>query len=156
LRIPDFSLIKHESVLVEVINFVQHNSIGLLVNCSVPEFNQIASRFSNVNIGLHVNRHNAALIEGRPVGANVLFGVSCHNKEEILHAQEIGADYLLVSPVLSTLSHPDVAPLGWEGFAELGAFANVPVYALGGLSEVQIDRARKSGAQGIAGISAWW
>ena len=80
---------------------------------------------------------------------------SCHNLQELQHAQKIGVDFVVLAPVLATKTHPETEPLGWEQFAKLVSHVNLPVYALGGLSESGLDRARQSGAQGIGAIRAF-
>lgn len=109
-----------------------------------------------LGLGLHLNRHQLACLESRPVAAEVLFGASCHNFEEIAQAGRLGVDYITLSPVASTQSHPDAQPLGWQAFTGLAECAAVPVYALGGMTQMDLDEARSSGAQGIAGISFAW
>lgn len=156
LRIADFNVDTKRFLLDAAIHVVNQSNANLVVNCSPAEFNRLIELASDKNLGLHLNRHHAAAINMRPVGGHVLFGVSCHNAEEIVHAQNIGADYLLLSPVLPTASHPSANPLGWDSFRELVELANIPVYALGGVSEKHIKIAQSCGAQGVAGISAWW
>ena len=85
-----------------------------------------------------------------------LLAVSCHNAEELQMANDIGADFVTLSPVLPTLSHPGATHLGWDRAAELVAMANMPVYLLGGLNSDDLERAQEIGAQGIAGISGLW
>ncbi len=80
---------------------------------------------------------------------------SCHNLQELQHAQAIGVDFAVLAPVLATETHPETEPLGWEQFSGLVAQVNLPVYALGGLSESYLDRARQAGSQGISGIRAF-
>jgi len=80
---------------------------------------------------------------------------SCHNLQELQHAQQIGVDFVVLAPVLTTKSHPETEPLGWEQFAKLVSKVNLPVYALGGLSESGLDVARQAGAQGVAAIRAF-
>ncbi len=81
---------------------------------------------------------------------------SCHNAEELALAARMGCDFVTLSPVAATASHPDAAPLGWPGLARLVADATLPVYALGGLAADDLDRARDRGALGIAAIRAFW
>jgi len=61
----------------------------------------------------------------------------------------------VLAPVLATQTHPGAASLGWEQFAELVAKVNLPVYALGGMTESSLTTARQSGGQGIAAIRAF-
>jgi 8-oxo-dGTP diphosphatase len=81
---------------------------------------------------------------------------SCHNAAELTHAQQIGVDFAVLSPVRETASHPDAVPLGWERFAALLEAADFPVYALGGMQPGDLAPARDAGAQGLAMISAVW
>jgi 8-oxo-dGTP diphosphatase len=156
LRVTDFSADIHQTLLDAVLEMINQSNAKLVINCSLAEFNRAIQSCPYKNFGLHLNHHHAAVINERPVGPDVLFGVSCHNAEEIVHAQNIGADYLLLSPVLQTASHPSATLLGWESFSALVELANIPVYALGGVSEEDVTIAQSCGAQGIAGISAWW
>ena len=67
----------------------------------------------------------------------------------------IGVDFVVLAPVLATKTHPETEPLGWEAFEKLVAQINLPVYALGGLSESALDKAQQAGAQGISAIRAF-
>ena len=84
------------------------------------------------------------------------FSASCHTEADLERAQKLGADFVVLSPVRYTTSHPDTAPLGWECFAGMVEQANIPVYALGGVDESHIGIAIDAGAQGVAAISAFW
>lgn len=156
LRLQDVELSKNKMLLTRIFSIVEKYSAKLILNTDIYSFNKILEMFPVANLGLHLNRHQAAAVTTRPVPDNYLFGISCHDEQEIEHAQHIGADYLLLSPVKVTRSHPSAAPLGWEKFKQWVELANVPVYALGGVDEGDLEMAALSGAQGIAGISAWW
>lgn len=156
LRIPGFSLRHHQDLFCAIADLTAHHTVQLQINSSVEVFRQIQTEFPLLKVGLHLNRHEAAKLVARPFASDVLMGVSCHDAQEIEQAQAIGADYLLLSPVKQTASHPENAPLGWAEFARLVELANVPVYALGGVVEADVNLARANGAQGVASISAWW
>lgn len=106
--------------------------------------------------GLHLTAGQLLELDSRPVGNEYLLSASCHNLEEIQHANKIGADLILLSPVLPTLSHPGATALGWEKAQQLIKQAHMPVYALGGLQPGDIQQARMHGAQGVAGIRSIW
>lgn len=156
LRLREFNLSTHKALIDKVIVLSEKYSARLLINSSVEIFEQIVSAYPSVTIGLHLSQHQAAVVSARPISASYLLGVSCHNEKEIMHAQQLGADYLLLSPVKETRSHPDTEPLGWSAFASLVESANIPVYALGGMVESDLVQAKLAGAQGVAGIGAWW
>jgi len=85
-----------------------------------------------------------------------LCAASCHNAEELKLAAELELDFVLLSPVLPTKSHPGAAHLGWEKFAELASASAIPVYALGGLQLDDMERAWIKGAHGIALLRQAW
>lgn len=102
--------------------------------------------------GVHVSSRALEQLSGRPMPDDKLVIVSCHGQGELERAGSIGADFVCLSPVLATATHPDASPLGWEGFANLCRHSPLPVFALGGLSPEDVDRARAKGAFGVAGI----
>ena len=127
---------------------------ALIVNTSVDHFTAISN--PQHKIGLHLNSHNLRQLNQRPVDASILLSCSCHNRDEIERAQNIGVDFIYLSPVLETGSHPEQQGMGWGVFEDLVSIAKVPVYALGGMNESHMSQAIAAGAQGIASISAWW
>ncbi len=106
--------------------------------------------------GVHLNSKRLLELTARPLPAEYLVAASCHTSEELAHASALGLDFAMLSPVRATASHPEALPLGWERFGQLVAGANLPVYALGGMQQSDLDKAWEQGAQGIAGISCFW
>jgi len=76
--------------------------------------------------------------------------------KEIAQALKIGADFILLSPVKRTASHPEMEGIGWAMFAERVADVPIPVFALGGMQAEDLEQAKQSGAQGVAAISGFW
>ncbi|MES3007822.1 MAG: Nudix family hydrolase [Pseudomonadota bacterium] len=106
--------------------------------------------------GVHVNARTLMALHERPVPQEQLFSASCHDLAELQQAEALGADFVFLSPVAATPSHPAQAGLGWEAFRILTSAVGVPVYALGGLGAADVEVALAHGAAGIAGISAFW
>lgn len=105
--------------------------------------------------GVHLPAVWLARAKTRPCAGEHWLAVSVHTPHELAQAQALGADFLTVSPVAATRSHPDAAPLGWQRFAALAQTACVPVYALGGLGPADVEQAWLAGGQGVAGISGF-
>lgn len=105
--------------------------------------------------GVQLNKHRVKKYQNRSELSNQWVGISCHNEEEIEHANIVG-DFSLVSPVLKTKSHLDSLSLTWDGFKQLNSRATLPCYALGGVSIDNVVTAREFGGQGIAGISSFY
>nr|WP_296701618.1 Nudix family hydrolase [Thiocapsa sp. UBA6158] len=106
--------------------------------------------------GLHLGGQVLARLSERPGRPDDLVGASCHTADDLVRAACLGLDYALLSPVNPTASHPEARPLGWLRFAELADAATLPVYALGGLTGLDLDVAREHGAQGVAAIRGFW
>lgn len=106
--------------------------------------------------GLHLSAARLRRLAARPDLGDLWVGASCHDAAELDLAERLGLDYALLSPVRPTASHPGAAVLGWSGFAALVAAVNLPVYALGGLTEADLPAAWQAGAQGIAAIRGLW
>lgn len=106
--------------------------------------------------GVHLPWRQASRLTERPISNAYRLGISCHDLAALEHAQALGADYALLSPVRSTPSHPERAPLGWDGFAELVTAVGLPVYALGGVGSDDVMMSRRHGGCGVAGIGFWW
>ena len=103
---------------------------------------------------LHLNSHKLQKYSERP-DCDCL-SVSCHNVQEMISAQSLGVDFMVLSPVQATATHPEITPLGWDLFSEMTAQVNVPVFALGGVSKSDTEKAWSAGAQGISAIGALW
>ena len=106
--------------------------------------------------GLHLSSKALFDYDARPVAENKLLSVSCHDEKEILQAEKLGADMILLSPVKETASHPGVPGIGWPKFKQLVETISSPVYALGGMNVSDLSEAKQSGAQGVAAISPFW
>jgi len=95
-------------------------------------------------------------MQERPLPRPFQVAASCHDLAELEQASRIGADFVVLSPVLATASHPQTAPLGWERFLDMRMQSDMPAYALGGMQPEHLSMARIVGAQGIAMIRGLW
>jgi 8-oxo-dGTP diphosphatase len=105
--------------------------------------------------GVHLNSQRLMGLLKRPPSLRWVCG-SCHTVAEVKQANRLGVDFIVISPVLPTQSHPQATPLGWQQFAELADSAKMPVYALGGLQTQHMVQAQQCGAIGIAAIGSLW
>jgi 8-oxo-dGTP diphosphatase len=131
------------------LSLCQKNEAILLINSAVKKAFEMPSN------GVHLTSFDLLNLEKRPENLTWL-SASCHNLEELKHAEKMGVDFVVLAPVLKTKTHPETEPLGWNTFSEFVLEANLPVYALGGLQKSDLDTAKNLGAQGIAGISTFF
>ena len=128
-----------------------HNYNALLLVNATPKI-----ALSIGSDGVHLNRTRLLKCTKRPLNSDLMVAASCHSLEEIQQANLIGVDFIVLSPVRTTASHPEALPLGWKQFAELTKQAKCPVFALGGMRIEDVSIARAHGGQGIAAIRALW
>lgn len=102
--------------------------------------------------GVHLNARRLRQCRQRPLTDRLLVAASCHDEHELAIAGAIGVDFVTLSPVAATASHPGAETLGWDGFGRLCELAPVPVYALGGMTPDDLGRSRARGGFGVAGI----
>ncbi|MEO1890251.1 MAG: Nudix family hydrolase [Candidatus Thioglobus sp.] len=126
----------------------QHN-VKLLINTIDKSFDE-----SHCD-GWHITTDEMLKLNKNPCDENKLLGASTHSLDEALKAQEIGADFVVISPVQATQTHPETIPIGWKAAEEVVRKLNIPVYFLGGMDLEDLDKTLKIGAQGIAGVSAF-
>ena len=145
--------------------FYEHKVIVLRIKnneVDIDEALNITTRFSKKNnIPLILNTPNkfdfqadgyhlqAKELNGKySLAPNKILGASCHNREEVLLAKELGCDYVFLSPIIKKY---DSEPLGWDNFFEIkNDFSEIKVIPLGGINE------KNSMEDSFAGISHWW
>ncbi len=106
--------------------------------------------------GLHYTEQSLMQLDELNHSKAGLVSASCHSLQALKKAESLGLDFVFLSPVQKTTSHPHVTPIGWQHFQSMVEQVNLPVYALGGVGLNDLEMAWKQGAQGIAGISDWW
>ena len=98
--------------------------------------------------GVHLPSQALWVLRTKP--AELIVAASCHDAMELAHAELLNLDFVVLSPVKSTLSHPEAEPLGWQKFAQLAENITLPIYALGGMVLNDLPMALSYGARGIA------
>jgi thiamine-phosphate pyrophosphorylase len=81
--------------------------------------------------------------------------ISCHTLEEVIRAREEEADLILFGPVFGkAIAGAEVTPAAGLGALQAAceAAGEIPVLALGGVTEERVQSCLQAGAQGIAGI----
>lgn len=105
--------------------------------------------------GVHVGQSDMeALDVRRLLGEEAIIGVSAETVEQALLAQAHGADYLGVGAVFPTGSKDDAADVSMETLRAICEAVDIPVIAIGGISEDNVGQLTGSGICGIAVISA--
>jgi len=104
--------------------------------------------------GVHLGQSDMPLAAARSIaGPAMVIGISAESVRDAVEAA--GADYLGVSPVFGTPTKADTAaPLGLEGLRAIREAVKTPLVAIGGLNRGNAAAAIRSGADGVAVVSA--
>ena len=78
-----------------------------------------------------------------------LWAATCHDETDFARAVSLGADFVVVSPVLADPGRPWQAPLGWNALRSYAAASPVRIYAHGGLTKADAHAAQQAGAAGL-------
>ncbi len=104
--------------------------------------------------GVHLPEKGLPTAVARRLLPEGIIGRSCHSVASAQQALQEGADYVTLSPVFATRSHPQAKPLGLEQFRLWRQHINGPVLALGGVTPHNALALRLAGADGVALIRA--
>ena len=105
--------------------------------------------------GVHVGQSDMEAGSVREkLGPDKIIGVSAATVEQALQAEKRGADYLGVGAVFSTSTKEDAKPLDHKMLKEICEAVNIPVVAIGGISQDNVLELKGSGISGIAVVSA--
>ncbi|MEO5345233.1 MAG: thiamine phosphate synthase [Magnetococcus sp. YQC-9] len=101
--------------------------------------------------GVHLSEDGPGTIQvRRQLKSGSLIGRSCHSVESARKHLLASGDYVTLSPVFVTMSHPEALPLGLERFASMRASIPGAVLALGGINTENARSVLETNASGIA------
>lgn len=141
---PEEFVLLFKNIHAEIKNLM---SIDLYANCSEDTFDEI----KDLADGIHLTSDRLMRLNKKKY--NKSYGASCHNLEEILHANELLFDYCFLGPVKKNIYKKNF--IGWNKFNEMSLVSNISVYALGGLTLNDLPDALNNNADGIASISTF-
>lgn len=103
-------------------------------------------------LGLHLPENMAR--RGRPhaLPAHWILTVAAHSRAALARAADIGADAALAGPAFASLSHPGARGLGPHRFGRMLSNAQIPVFALGGVTPRTLRKLPTQRLAGSAGI----
>ena len=127
----------------------QDNGLTLLVGADAT----LAARLEAH--GLHLpERDLGRAAELRRRNPDWLITGAAHSRVALTAAAQVGLDAAVLSPVFASHSPSAGDPLGVARFTAWGAQAEVPVYALGGVTPETAPGLASSGACGLAAVGA--
>jgi thiamine-phosphate pyrophosphorylase len=105
--------------------------------------------------GLHLGQSDLPLKYARRLlGSGKLIGISCSNLKEALAARENGADYLGIGPVFPTDTKAECGLVDLKFVKAVAKKISIPVFAIGGINEINIKEVLSLGCRRVAISSA--
>ena len=150
LRAKSLDVARYRALAQDALRICHAHGAQLMLN-SEP---QLAAELNAA--GVHLSGARLAQLKHRPLPPTQWVAASVHSLDQLHQAQALGVDFVVVSPVLPTPSHPGAPHLGWDGLYALTESAVVPVFALGGMLAEHVPQAYQYRAQGVAVVSAIW
>lgn len=149
LREKDCSSLDFYNVAIEVKKVTDKYNVPLIIN------DRIDIALAVDAAGVHLGQGDLPCKKAREImPKGKIIGVSAHNLEEALKAQKDGADYLGCGAVFSTSTKKDVTNLEISELAKIKKNVNLPMVAIGGINENNIEKLYGTGIDGVAVVSA--
>ena len=105
--------------------------------------------------GVHVGQSDMEALDVRAqLGEEKIIGVSARTVEQALLAEKHGADYLGVGAVFQTGTKTDAREVEHSVLKEICTKVDIPVVAIGGITQDNVKELSGSGINGVAVISA--
>ncbi len=150
LREKDLSTVELYVLASEIREITREKGANLIINDRVDIALAVDAD------GMHLGWQSLGIgIVRKMIGHDKLIGFSAHNLQEAEEAENSGADYVTISPIFDT-AYKDyfVEPLGAEKIGKIKEEIGIPVIALGGINENNVNGVLENGADGIAVITA--
>ena len=105
--------------------------------------------------GVHLGQDDLPLYAARKLlGKEKVIGVSTHDLAQASEAEKAGADYIGFGPIFGTATkETGYSPRGLEMLRQIRQAVEIPVVAIGGITEINVAEVWKTGADAAAIIS---
>ena len=135
----------------KLLEITRKHNVPLIINDYVDIASEIGAD------GVHLGENDPEIkFARRKLGDSKIIGVSCYNSiERGRYAVDNGADYIVFGTPYYTPTKPDREPTSLEILVEAKKnFTEIPVFAIGGITEGNAGEIIATGVDGIAAITS--
>lgn len=101
--------------------------------------------------GVHLGQQDLPLDQARKIcGEGKMIGVSCQTLTQARQAQKQGADYIGFGSVFHTKTKPNRSPMNLRLLSEISRKIKIPVFFIGGITLINLDRVVQHGGRRVA------
>ena len=106
--------------------------------------------------GVHLGQDDMTIFDVKKIfRKDKIIGLTVHNVNEAVLAEELGADYVALAPIFKTFTKKkSITPCGVEMIKNIRKKINIPIIAVGGIKIQNINEVIKNGADGIVAVSS--
>ena len=146
-NLDDNSIIK---LLKDLKSAIHNTNTKLCINDNVS----VASKVGDIIDILHLGQLDMNPVKAKNIiDHNIEIGLSITNENQLDSIPDC-VDYVGVGPIYKTNSKDDASePLGENGLKNILMKTNLPVIAIGGISNIKVNKLFKLGVSGVAVIS---
>lgn len=149
LREKDISTLEFYNTALKVKKVADKYNIPLIIN------DRLDIALAADAAGLHVGQSDMPAATARKlIGEDKILGVSATTLEEAMKAEKDGADYIGVGAIFPTDTKKDAKYVTVEQLKEMRQKIHIPIVAIGGINESNIELLEGTGIEGAAVVSA--
>ncbi|WP_321417845.1 thiamine phosphate synthase [uncultured Methanomethylovorans sp.] len=106
--------------------------------------------------GVHIGQDDMPIDVAREIlGADKIIGLTVHDIDEAIEAENSGADYVGLSPIFDTATKSDAGKgIGTKRIMDVKNAINIPIVAIGGINKENCKVVIENGADSLVAISA--
>ena len=156
LREKDFAPGDVVSAATRLVGLMHPQQAKLFVNVATVEDDTLALIAASPGVdGFHVPDDSDLLAHIRRTFPGHLIGASTHSPDGVRGAADSGADFVTFGPVFATPAKARTErPQGLDALSAACAAAQIPVFAIGGITADRAKECLDAGAHGVAVIRA--
>lgn len=146
LREKDLSEKDYKKLAAKVLNICEKNN----TECILHTYYKVAKELNckKIHLPLYILKSNPNIYKD----FNEI-GVSIHSVNEAIEAMNLGATYITAGHIFATDCKKDLPPRGLSFLSSVCSSVHIPVYAIGGISPANAEKAINAGAEGVCIMS---
>lgn len=148
LREKDLSEEEYEGLARKVLTLCKSYNI----ECILHSYYNVAKKLNcrSIHLPLHILRESPEIHKNFST-----IGISVHSVNEAIEAQKLNASYITAGHIFETDCKKGLPGRGLNFLHEVTSSVKIPVYAIGGIDENNIDSVIQTGAYGACVMSGF-